>query len=124
VEGTALRHCRHSAGRRRWAFFRPINTFFALVSVLGLVLLLQGAFDIVRGISSRGENPLWWLGLLAGVLLILLAFWVSGSDRVFQLQARAYLILFWVGLMALIRGITSIVFAFMIRHAGRSLTAA
>jgi uncharacterized membrane protein HdeD (DUF308 family) len=106
-----------------WAFFRPINTFFALVSVLGLVLLLQGAFDIVRGISSRGENPLWWLGLVAGVLLILLAFWVSGSDRVFQLQARTYLILFWVGLMALIRGITSIVFAFMIRHAGRSVVA-
>jgi uncharacterized membrane protein HdeD (DUF308 family) len=106
-----------------WAFIRPINTFFALVSVLGLVLLLQGAFDIVRGISSRGENPLWWLGLVSGVLLILLAFWVSGADRVFQLQARSYLILFWVGLMALIRGITSIVFAFMIRHAGRSAAA-
>ena len=107
-----------------WAFIRPINTFFALVSVLGLVLLLQGAFDIVRGISARGESPYWWLGLVSGVLLILLAFWVSGSDRVFELQARTFLILFWVGLMALIRGITSIVFAFMIRHAGRSVAAA
>jgi hypothetical protein len=106
-----------------WAFIRPIDTFFALVSVLGLVLLLQGAFDIVRGISTRAENPYWWLGLVSGVLLILLAFWVSGSDRVFELQARTYLILFWVGLMALIRGITSIVFAFMIRHSGRSVSA-
>ena len=90
-----------------WAFIRPINTFFALASVLGLVLLLQGAFEIVRGISSRAENPYWWLGLVSGVLLVLLAFWVSASDRVFQLQARAYLVLFWVGLMALIRGVTS-----------------
>ena len=107
-----------------WAFIRPINTFFALASVLGLVLILQGAFEIVRGVSSRDENPYWWLGLVSGVLLVLLAFWVSASDRVFELQARTFLILFWVGLMALIRGVTSIVFAFMIRHAGRSVAAA
>jgi uncharacterized membrane protein HdeD (DUF308 family) len=107
-----------------WAFIRPINTFFALVSVLGLVLFLQGAFEIVRGISSRAENPYWWLGLVSGVLLVLLAFWVSASDRVFQLQGRTYFVLLWVGLMALIRGVTSIVLAFMVRHAGRSVAAA
>jgi uncharacterized membrane protein HdeD (DUF308 family) len=107
-----------------WAFIRPVNTFFALVSVLGLVLLLQGTFEIIQGISSRGENPLWWLGLVAGILLILLAFWVSGSDRVFNLQARTYLVLFWVGLMAIIRGITTIVLAFTIRSAGRAVAAA
>jgi uncharacterized membrane protein HdeD (DUF308 family) len=107
-----------------WAFIRPINTFFALASVLGLVLILEGAFEIVRGISSRGENPYWWLGLVSGVLLVLLAFWVSASDRVFELQARTFLILFWVGLWALIRGVMSIVVAFMVRHAGRSVAAA
>ena len=104
-----------------WALIRPVNTFFALVSVLGLVLLLEGAFEIVRGVASRAENPYWWLGLVVGVLLILLALWVSGSDRVFNLQARAYLVLFWVGLMALIRGVTAIVMAFVIRHAGRAV---
>jgi uncharacterized membrane protein HdeD (DUF308 family) len=107
-----------------WAFIRPVNTFFALVSVLGLVLLLQGTFEIIQGVSSRGENPLWWLGLVAGILLILLAFWVSGSDRVFNLQARTYLVLFWVGLMAIIRGITTIVLAFTIRSAGRAVAPA
>jgi uncharacterized membrane protein HdeD (DUF308 family) len=89
-----------------------------------LVLLLEGAFEIIRGVSSRGDNPMWWLGLVAGILLILLAFWVSGSDRVFNLQSRTFLVLFWVGLMALIRGITTIVLAFMIRHAGRAVAAA
>jgi len=107
-----------------WAFVRPVNTFFALVSVLGLVLLLEGAFEIVRGVSSRAENPYWWLGLVVGILLILLALWVSGSDRIFNLQARAFLVLFWVGLMALIRGVTAIVLAFVIRRAGRTLTPA
>jgi uncharacterized membrane protein HdeD (DUF308 family) len=107
-----------------WAFIRPINTFFALVSVLGLVLLFYGAFEIVRGIASRDENPYWWLGLVTGVLLILLAFWVSGSDRVYNLQARTFLILFWVGLMALIRGISAIVLAFSMRSAGRAVAPA
>jgi uncharacterized membrane protein HdeD (DUF308 family) len=51
-----------------WALIRPVNTFFALVSVLGLVLLLEGAFEIVRGgrlarresvlvAGSRGRHP-------------------------------------------------------------------
>jgi len=107
-----------------WALVRPVNTFFALVSVLGLVLLLEGAFEIVRGVASRGENPYWWLGLVVGILLILLALWVSGSDRIFNLQARAFLVLFWVGLMALIRGVTAIVLAFVIRRGDRTLTPA
>jgi uncharacterized membrane protein HdeD (DUF308 family) len=106
-----------------WAFIRPINTFFALASVLGLVLILEGAFEIVRSLSSRGESPYWWLGLVSGILLLLLGLWVSASDRVFELQARTFLILLWVGLMALIRGVTSIVLAFMVRHAGRAVAA-
>src|SRR4029434_7831596 len=65
-----------------WAFIRPINTFFALASVLGLVLILEGAFEIVRSLSSRGESPYWWLGLVSGILLLLLGLWVSASDRV------------------------------------------
>jgi hypothetical protein len=48
----------------------------------------------------------------------LLAFWVSGSDRVYALAQRTFLILFWVGLMALFRGFTQIMLAFGVRHAG------
>jgi uncharacterized membrane protein HdeD (DUF308 family) len=101
-----------------WALIRPINTFFALASVLGLILILYGAFEIIRSVASREFNPYWWLGLIAGVLLILLAFWVSGSDRVYALQQRTYLILFFVGFMALFRGIAQIMLAFGVRHLG------
>jgi len=103
-----------------WSLIRPVNSFFALASVLGLILVFYGTFEIVRAVSSRGVNPYWWIGLLTGILLLLLAFWVSGSDRVYALAQRSYLILFWVGFMALFKGITQVVMAFGIRHAGKA----
>ena len=57
---------------------------------------------------SRAVNPYWWVGLVIGILLVLLAFWVSGSDRVYALAQRSYLILFWVGFLALFRGFSQI----------------
>jgi uncharacterized membrane protein HdeD (DUF308 family) len=104
-----------------WALIRPVNTFFALASMLGLLFVLYGSFEIARSIASRPVNPYWWMGLIAGILLILLAFWVSGSDRVYALRQRAYLILFWVGFMALFKGIAQIMLAFGIRRAGHEL---
>jgi uncharacterized membrane protein HdeD (DUF308 family) len=106
-----------------YGFFRPVNTFFALASVLGLILILYGAFEIIQGFASREVNPYWWLNLITGILLILLAFWVSGSDRVYALAQRTYLILFWVGFLALFRGIEQIVLAFAVRRAGRDAAA-
>jgi uncharacterized membrane protein HdeD (DUF308 family) len=103
-----------------WAFVRPINTFFALASVLGLILIFEGVFEIARAIASKEENDFWWLGLIAGLLLLLLAFWVSSSDREFSLGRRAALILFWVGFMALFKGISQIGIAFGLRRLGRT----
>ena len=102
-----------------WSLVRPVDTFFALASVLGLILIFYGAFEIARAFSSRDVYPYWWIGLVTGILLLLLAFWVSGSDRVYALAQRTYLILFWVGFFALFKGITQIVNAFGIRHAGK-----
>ena len=101
-----------------WAFVRPINTFFALASVLGLILVFAGAFEIVRGVATRGETPYWWTGLLSGVILLLLAAWVSVSDPQASIARRSYLILFWVGFMALLRGFTQIMMGFSLRHLG------
>jgi uncharacterized membrane protein HdeD (DUF308 family) len=106
-----------------WALIDPIDTFFALASVLGLVLIFYGTFEIVRSIASRQMNRYWWLGLIAGILLILLAFWVSGSDRVYALAQRTFLILFWVGFFALFKGLSQIMMAFGVRHAGKEAAA-
>ena len=107
-----------------WGFIRPVNTFFALASVLGLILVFYGAFEIVRGVMSRAVNPYWWVNLVTRILLVLLAFWVSGSDRVYVLAQRTYLILFWVGFLALLRGFSQIMLAFTVRHAGHEAAAA
>ena len=102
-----------------WGFIRPVNTFFALASVLGLILIFYGTFEIFASFASRQSNPYWWVGLVTGILLILLAFWVSGSDRVYALAQRTFLLLFWVGFFALFKGISQIMLAFGIRHAGK-----
>jgi uncharacterized membrane protein HdeD (DUF308 family) len=106
-----------------WGFIRPVNTFFALASVLGLILVFYGAFEVVQGLASRAVNPYWWVNLITGILLVLLAFWVSGSDRVYALAQRTALILFWVGFFALFRGFTQIMLAFGVRHAGEEAAA-
>ncbi len=100
-----------------WSFINPFDTFYALASVLGLLLVLMGSFEITRSIVSKPENELWWLGLIVGILEVLLAFWVS--QRYFP--ARAELILLWVGFMAMFRGFAQIGLAFAVRHAGREV---
>ena len=88
-----------------------MNTFFALASVLGLLLLLQGFFTLTRGIALRDETPYWWLDVIGGGLITLLGIWVSTSDGVWNLAARAAFILLWVGFMAIFRGISDIAVA-------------
>lgn len=100
-----------------WGFFEPVDTFYALASVLGFLLVLMGTMHVVGAALSREQNPLWWLGLTVGFLEILLAIWVSQQ----LYPARAALILLWVGLMALFRGIGEIVMAFELHHAKKQL---
>jgi uncharacterized membrane protein HdeD (DUF308 family) len=101
-----------------WAFIRPIDTFFALASVLGLLLFLQGFFYLMEGIALREESPYWWLSLTSGILLIALGIWVSTSDREWNLASRAAFILLWVGFLAIFRGIRDIALAFELRRLG------
>jgi uncharacterized membrane protein HdeD (DUF308 family) len=103
-----------------WSFLNPQESFFALASILGFILLFMGTLEIVTSVASRSENHLWGLGLAVGILEILLAIWVSQQ----YFPARAALILIWVGFMAIFRGIGHIVIAFGVRHASKELAAA
>lgn len=98
-----------------WAFIQPEEAFWALASVLGLLLVLMGTVYIIQSIMAKDYDDLWWLGLVAGIILVLLGFWASQQF----FPARAALIILWVGLMALFRGIIDIVTAFRIRSAGK-----
>ena len=99
-----------------WSFAEPYGAFWTLASILGLLLIFRGTLDIFTSTSSREVNSIWWLGLVAGILEILLGFWASGQ----YLAVRGALLLVWVGLFALFRGISEIVFAFELRHAQHS----
>jgi uncharacterized membrane protein HdeD (DUF308 family) len=60
-----------------WALARPYNAFWALASVLGLLLILHGTFDIITAAVTNDINGAWWLGLMASILDIFPGFWAS-----------------------------------------------
>jgi uncharacterized membrane protein HdeD (DUF308 family) len=95
-----------------WAFARPFNAFWALASVLGLLLIFKGTLDIIGSVMTKEVNPSWWLGLVTGILELVLGFWASQQD----FPARGALLLLWVGFFALFRGISEIVIGFELRH--------
>jgi hypothetical protein len=96
-----------------WAFVNPLVTFWALATVIGLVLILQGAVVLITSIESRIINSIWWLGLGRGHL--------GDPRRLLGLPAaghcprRATDDL--VGPRALFRGINQIVLAFELKSA-------
>ena len=96
-----------------WSFARPYDAFWALASILGLLLIFQGTFYIITSVSTREVNSMWWLGLVVGILEILLGFWASQQYR----PVQGALLLIWVGFFALFRGISEIVIAFHLRRA-------
>jgi uncharacterized membrane protein HdeD (DUF308 family) len=102
-----------------WGFIHPYDTFFALASVLGLILVFMGTLEIIQSTMTRDVNPLWGLGLVTGILLLLLGIWAS--QRYYP--ARAELILIYVGFLALFRGIGQIVLAFGVRKEERVMMA-
>jgi uncharacterized membrane protein HdeD (DUF308 family) len=91
------------------AYIHPENTFKALASLFAFYLFFRGVFDIVISLFARPAE-LWWVGLISGVILILLAFWASGD-----FGHKAFLLVVWVGASSLAHGIVQIVTAFRIR---------
>jgi uncharacterized membrane protein HdeD (DUF308 family) len=102
-----------------WGYANPKDAFWALAEVLGFLLVIYGAIELTEAVATRQVNPMWWLGLIVGILLILLGFWTGQQ----LLVVKAQLLIFYVGLAALFRGIGQIVFAFRLRHAGNELAA-
>ena len=83
------------------ALMSPGNTFAALADVLGFLFLIVGAFWIIQAFVSKEDNELWWMGLLAGILMVILAFWTAGQFFV----EKAYVLLVFAGIWALMQGV-------------------
>jgi uncharacterized membrane protein HdeD (DUF308 family) len=86
-------------------FANPADTFAGLADVLGVLFVLVGIWWMVRAFLERAINSLWWLGLISGVLMTTLAFWTSGQFFIH----RAYVLLVFAGIWALMEGTSNIV---------------
>ena len=98
------------------AFVHPGDTFAALAAVVSFFLIFKGFFDIIVAIATRDEISIWWVQLIVGIVEVLIGFWAAG-----YWGRSAALLVIWVGVIALTRGITEIVFAFKLRSAGKSI---
>jgi len=102
-----------------WAFVHPHNAFATLAGLIGFFLLIKGIFDVTVSFVTKDQFELWWLQLIVGLIEILLAFWVAGSFR-----NKVILLVAYVGIIALARGITEIFLAFKLRGLHRRIAAA
>jgi uncharacterized membrane protein HdeD (DUF308 family) len=90
----------------------PEATFVGFADMLGFLFLLVGVWWTIEALTSRETSPLWWFTLIAGVLMLAMAFWTSGQFFI----EKAYTLLVFAGIWALMHGATDIVRAFQVRR--------
>lgn len=89
-----------------WALVHPDTAFGTLAALIGIFLLCKGVFDLVVALTTKERFAGWWLQLAVGIVEILLAFWVAGAFR-----EQVILLVVYVGVVALTRGVTEILLA-------------
>ena len=102
-----------------WALVHPHNAFATLAGLMGFFLLFKGIFDIMVSFLAREAFELWWLQLVVGIIEILLAFWIAGSFK-----NKVILLVAYVGIIALSRGITELILAFKLKGLRRRVAVA
>jgi uncharacterized membrane protein HdeD (DUF308 family) len=95
----------------------PENTFAGFADILGFLFLIIAVMWIVGAFLARDTDDLWWLTLIAGILMGILAFWTAGQFFI----DKAYLLLVFAGIWALMNGVTDLVRAFQVRRLHRAL---
>ena len=91
------------------SFVHPGDTFRALAAVMSFYFIIKGTFDLIVAIAAHGAH-LWWLRLILGLVEIGIGFWAAGD-----FGNQTILLIVWVGLTALFRGIGEIILAFGLR---------
>jgi uncharacterized membrane protein HdeD (DUF308 family) len=101
----------------------PGQTFLVLAAIIGWLLLVYGLIDIVFAIARRDVDDLWWLGLAGGIVAVLIGLWaISPDDATVATWRGTVLLVFWVGIAALIRGLSDIVLGFRLRSAHKKVS--
>jgi uncharacterized membrane protein HdeD (DUF308 family) len=96
------------------SFVHPGNTFKALAGVMSFYFIFKGLFDVSLALFLHGELDVWWLRLILGLAELLVGLWAAGD-----FGRRQILLVVFVGVAALTRGLTEILFAFGLRSVAR-----
>lgn len=91
--------------------FAPGIGLTLLVGAVAAYFLVDGLFNIVYALQHRGQ-PRWWANLLEGIIGVLAAI---GTFILGPLESGVLLI-YVIGVWAIITGVTSILFAIEIRR--------
>jgi uncharacterized membrane protein HdeD (DUF308 family) len=103
----------------------PGQTFLVLSAIAGWLLLFYGIIDIVWAFSTRHLEGLWWMQLISGIIMVLLGFWAISPDAATVATYRgAVLLVVWIGVAALFRGVSDIIVGFRLRSVHQDLEAA
>ena len=98
-------------------FASPVDTFAGLADMLGFLFLLVGTWWMVQAFLERAVNPMWWLTLISGILMTGIAFWTAGQ----LFATKAYTLLVFAGIWALMQGTVDIARAFEARRVNKEL---
>ena len=90
------------------SFLDPFQTFGILAVLIGWYLLIKGFFGIFFTIALHRELPLWGLVLAISIGEMLLGAWALGYPG-----RSAALLVLWVGLGAMLRGVGELIAAFV-----------
>jgi uncharacterized membrane protein HdeD (DUF308 family) len=106
------------------ALMWPGETFLVLSAIVAWLLLFYGIIDIVFAFSTRHLGGLWWMQIVSGIIMVLLGFWAISPDNATVSTYRgAVLLVVWIGVAALFRGISDIIVGFRLRSAAEELEA-
>ena len=99
-----------------WAFVHPHTAFATLAALIGFFFLAKGVLDVWVAFMTKQYFELWWLQLTIGIVEIGVAFWVAGDFR-----EKAILLVVYVGLIALTRGISELFLVFKLKGSGSGM---
>jgi uncharacterized membrane protein HdeD (DUF308 family) len=97
------------------AMLNPVEAFAGLADMLGFLFGLVAIIWLIEALATKDVNPFWWLNMLSGILMLLVAFWAAGQFLI----DKAYTLLVFAGIWAMMKGILDIIQAFNIRRLGR-----